>query len=115
MTAMEPVVKTCTKCGETKPLSQFHRNRRSPDGHQTYCKPCMNEGVRQRQQRRRNEIGEEAYLAIQRDIQRRHRERTGNRKGRQYEQAKYRAFRALADRHEVEFEHLFLLARRGEL
>src|SRR4051812_10020332 len=33
-------MKTCTLCGETKPLDQFHRRARSQDGHQAHCKAC---------------------------------------------------------------------------
>lgn len=38
-----PQVKRCTKCGETKPLDAFHRNKRKPDGLEIYCKPCRKE------------------------------------------------------------------------
>lgn len=33
-------IKTCTKCGEGKPLSEFHRSKRSADGRQWACKAC---------------------------------------------------------------------------
>lgn len=33
--------KLCRKCDTTKPLSEFHRNRRVDDGLQAYCKACM--------------------------------------------------------------------------
>lgn len=33
--------KTCTKCGEEKLLSGFHKNRRTKDKHASQCKPCM--------------------------------------------------------------------------
>ena len=32
--------KQCTKCGVTKPLSQFHRTIRKLDGHHSQCKVC---------------------------------------------------------------------------
>jgi len=32
--------KTCTQCGQTKPLSEFHRNARAADGLRTACKKC---------------------------------------------------------------------------
>jgi hypothetical protein len=35
--------KRCTKCGETKPLSEFYRNKRKPDGRHSWCKACMRE------------------------------------------------------------------------
>lgn len=33
-------MKRCARCGETKPLSEFHRHKGRRDGVQTYCKPC---------------------------------------------------------------------------
>ena len=35
--------KTCTKCGETKPLDDFHRDKRGPDGRRSDCKECVRE------------------------------------------------------------------------
>jgi hypothetical protein len=32
--------KRCSMCGEVKPLTEFHRNRRRRDGLQNACKPC---------------------------------------------------------------------------
>lgn len=32
--------KYCSGCGVTKPLEDFHRNRRSADGRQGWCKQC---------------------------------------------------------------------------
>ena len=32
--------KTCTQCGTTKPLSEFHRNARAADGLRAACKDC---------------------------------------------------------------------------
>lgn len=32
--------KQCSKCKESKPLSEFHRYRKSRDGLQPRCKPC---------------------------------------------------------------------------
>lgn len=32
--------KRCTKCGEEKPLSEFHKRSRSKDGLQGKCKSC---------------------------------------------------------------------------
>lgn len=33
--------KTCTICKIEKPLTEFHRNCKSPDGHLHQCKPCI--------------------------------------------------------------------------
>lgn len=34
--------KTCVCCGETKPIEEFYRDKKASDGHQSYCKRCMN-------------------------------------------------------------------------
>lgn len=34
--------KTCICCGETKPLTEFYRDKKATDGHQSYCKRCLN-------------------------------------------------------------------------
>lgn len=34
--------KTCTRCGEEKTLTDFHKHRRRADGRQSWCKTCMN-------------------------------------------------------------------------
>lgn len=34
-------LKTCSKCGEVKDVSEFHRDRKSPDGRRTLCKACV--------------------------------------------------------------------------
>ncbi len=33
-------MKRCSRCGEIKPYSEFHKNRARRDGLQTYCKSC---------------------------------------------------------------------------
>ena len=35
--------KRCTKCGETKSLDEFHRNRSKPLGRHSYCRSCQRE------------------------------------------------------------------------
>lgn len=40
-------MKLCTKCGETKPLSDFHKGTGRKDGHASHCKVCSNERARQ--------------------------------------------------------------------
>ena len=37
-------MKTCRKCGETKPLSDFARHAQRRDGHHSYCKACQKKG-----------------------------------------------------------------------
>lgn len=38
-----PDVKSCTKCGEVKPLDDYYRQRKMPDGRQPRCKTCAAE------------------------------------------------------------------------
>ena len=38
--------KTCTKCGETKSLDDFHRNKGGVDGRHSHCKECRRERKR---------------------------------------------------------------------
>lgn len=33
--------KRCTKCGETKPLAEYHRDASTSDGHARWCKACV--------------------------------------------------------------------------
>ena len=40
-------MKICSKCKEQKPLDDFHKQRKSPDGHAWYCKACKCEQARQ--------------------------------------------------------------------
>ena len=36
-----PDTKTCTKCGESKPLTEYHRDVGRPDGLKCYCRSCV--------------------------------------------------------------------------
>ena len=35
-------MKKCTKCNEVKSFSEFNKNKAKKDGHQVYCRACMN-------------------------------------------------------------------------
>ena len=39
--------KRCLNCGEAKPLTEFHRDASSPDGHKRRCKACNNAAFRE--------------------------------------------------------------------
>lgn len=39
-------MKTCSKCGETKTLEEFSKNKKASDGTGTYCKSCVNSHMR---------------------------------------------------------------------
>lgn len=65
-----PTHKTCRRCGESRPASEFHRRKRSSDGLQHWCKGCCAE----RQRAYRSECPEK-MRAWGRENQRRRRER----------------------------------------
>ena len=35
--------KTCTSCGETKPLSEYHRSKQGKEGRRAICRVCVRE------------------------------------------------------------------------
>ncbi len=39
--------KTCSKCGETRPVSEYHRKTASKDGLSARCKPCVLAAVKE--------------------------------------------------------------------
>ena len=39
--------KTCSCCRQTKPVSEFGKNRQTPDGLMYYCRTCASEKQRQ--------------------------------------------------------------------
>ncbi len=113
--SIDLIEKTCTKCGETFPLSGFYRNRSTPDGRARWCKACSYAASKASSDRLRAEVGEEAWRAHRTAIVVKSRQRNGNASGKENQKAQRAAFRVLRDRHRKEWEHLLLLARRGEL
>lgn len=55
-------MKVCPTCDTKKPLDEFHRYAKSPDGHQRICKSCRKEFDRAQYQERTKEQ-REAYQA----------------------------------------------------
>ena len=41
-------MKTCRKCNETKPLSEFYERKSAPDGREYVCKDCRRRRCRER-------------------------------------------------------------------
>lgn len=58
-------MKLCRRCGELKPLAEFHQRRRSPDGRNYYCRPCQASAMQE--SRTRAALGLTAYRARPRD------------------------------------------------
>ena len=50
--------KTCTKCKETKPVSEFNKNRRTKDGLMGWCKPCTSEEGRRYREANKEKVAE---------------------------------------------------------
>ena len=46
MTTGQTLTKFCTSCETEKSLTDFHKNKTTKDGHQTYCKSCMIERLK---------------------------------------------------------------------
>lgn len=61
--------KTCTKCDETKPLDDYSRDRRSPDGRVSECKTCKNAQKRAYREANREKINarDRAYREVNRE------------------------------------------------
>lgn len=70
----EDGVKTCTKCGETKPLLDFYRHRGTKDGRATYCAECQKAASRQWTKDNAERVRERNAAAYAADPTRRHRD-----------------------------------------
>jgi hypothetical protein len=53
------MARRCPRCGETKPLPDFARNRSTKSGYGAYCKPCHNSVVAENRQK--NHGGNRAF------------------------------------------------------
>lgn len=49
-------MKHCTKCGQDKPLTEFHRSVGKPDGHMSTCKACKRQSDQAWRDRNRDKI-----------------------------------------------------------
>lgn len=59
-------MKTCSRCRETKPLSEFGKDKNRPDGHNTWCKPCRRtyrQTVRKKKNQKAQKERSQAFLA----------------------------------------------------
>lgn len=68
----EIVMKTCSRCGETKPLEEFVKDNRRKDGHATICKECRRKKDRERYQQLKED---EAFMEKHREHGRKYKER----------------------------------------
>ena len=49
--------KFCPSCGETKPITEFSRNRTAKDGRQSECKACRNKRAKEKRDAHKLLIG----------------------------------------------------------
>lgn len=76
-------MKTCPKCGETKPLDDFHRNRSGAEGRQARCRECTAED-----RRRYYEANRDKVLERHRGYREENRDKELERKRRYYEESR---------------------------
>ena len=50
----EDELKTCNKCGASKPLSEFYKQKTNRDGRKLSCKTCYNLGYKEYRESRKN-------------------------------------------------------------
>lgn len=50
--------KACTKCGQIKPLTEYHKHKNSADGHSQRCKPCRIEDAAAYREANRDKVNE---------------------------------------------------------
>ena len=102
-------MKTCRKCGETKPLTEFYKKSSAKDGHANHCKSCVkkyqqenkeaiNERYKQYYQKNKEAIAErkrhhreenrEAFLERERRYKQENREAINERQRRYVEKRK---------------------------
>lgn len=86
--------KQCSRCGYTKPHTDFYRNRTNSDGRQRFCKPCQIEN-----NRRLRLVDPEAHRARHHLYQERHAERERARRTawREANLEKHRAHKAVSN------------------
>ena len=90
--------KTCTKCGETKPLDDFHRNKTGAGGRRSYCKECVREYTRRYYEENRDKARERKrrHYEENRDNHRRYYEENRD-KVREYHRRYYEENRDIID------------------
>lgn len=61
-------MKTCTRCGQTKPLSEFNSDKRHKDDHTSECRACHREIVREVDHKRREAEPEKIRESTRRSV-----------------------------------------------
>lgn len=98
------IERTCRRCGETKPPSAYYK--RANGRLFLNCSACDLELSKQRQETRREEIGEETYREQRRRIVRASRARTGDLSNKRSMAAQRAAMKRLREAHPAEYDQL---------
>ncbi len=107
MSALTVASKRCPHCETVKPLTAFYRDKNQKAGRASWCRPCTRPAVDAANKRRREAMGEEAWLASNRaTVAKSRRNSTNNLDNRQ--RAAYQAAeRTLRKTHQTEFNAIY--------
>ncbi len=61
------MMKRCARCGQEKPVEEFHRNKRMADGYAQYCKTCQAQAAREYYLRHAAQVKEKSKAYRERD------------------------------------------------
>ena len=106
--------KRCPSCGRTRALSSFYKNKAAKDGLCWECKDCSKARVNAWNERKREEMGDEAFRRHKASLTHRHRILHGMDDEKRYRDAVYEATRKLIGRHQGEYDRLLAAARRRQ-
>ena len=107
-------LKVCTSCHQVLPLSEFYQNSSRGGRPVPACKKCSRAAALKARARRRAQMSEDEWKALNAEAVRRSRGRTGNVAGRTRTKATYRALTRLRDLHRAEYDALFAQALREQ-
>ncbi|GAB3776787.1 hypothetical protein GCM10027600_43220 [Nocardioides ginsengisegetis] len=99
MTQPSPTSKTCTKCGATKPLDDFHAHKRSKDGLRPWCKGCVSAYSRSHYEANREKRSDQAKAWYEANKERRNEQQ--------------RAYHAANREAAAEYQRAYVAARPG--
>jgi hypothetical protein len=63
-------MKLCTKCGECKDLSLFHKDKTHADGYRSFCKACVGLYMRKNYEKNKDKIKAKVYAWIENNRER---------------------------------------------
>ena len=58
-------LKVCTRCGSSKSLCDFHKNKSRPDGLQAHCKTCTSRSKREKYKAKKRRLRQANGLSVE--------------------------------------------------